>query len=84
MKATKGETQPPEDASRGSVRVGFISPEEATRAAQAIEPDNEGYLVIRIEGRTLVLEASGDRLSVLRTIDDALACLRALQDPETG
>jgi hypothetical protein len=66
-------------AATGLVRVPFLTAEEARRAAQALEPDNEGLLVSRIEGKDLVLEARGTAMGVLRTLDDALGCLRALQ-----
>jgi hypothetical protein len=61
------------------VRITCLTNAEALRHSQAIEPDNEGMLLSRIEGKDLVLEAKGAPLTVLRTLDDALACLRALE-----
>lgn len=66
--------------SKATLRLRFASPEEAQRLADALAPENDGFLETRVEGDTLVAEASADApLSLLRTLDDALACLAAAE-----
>jgi hypothetical protein len=71
-----------------TLRLAFGSPEAARRAQAALAPDDGGLLFTRAEGAVLVLEAaSGSPMGLLRTLDDALACLRALGgaiDPALG
>lgn len=63
---------------QGHIRVEFGSASQADAARAALEPDNGGHLRARIEGNALVLEAEATTpLGLLRTFDDALACLRA-------
>lgn len=48
--------------------------------AAALAPENGKYLATRVEGNVLVAEASAEgALSLLHTLDDALACLSAAQ-----
>lgn len=66
--------------SRATLRLEFDTPEEAARLAASLAPENEGYLTTRVEGNVLVAEAEGDApLSLLHTLDDALACLTAAE-----
>lgn len=66
--------------SRASMRLEFADAAEAQRMADALAPENGSYLTTRVEGRTLVLEADADApLSLLHTLDDALACLSAAE-----
>ncbi len=52
--------------------------EEATRLAQALAPDDDGFLDINVEGSQLVIvAASPTRMGLLRSLDDVLGCLRA-------
>lgn len=63
---------------RATLRLELDSPEEAARLAASLAPENAGWLDARVEGSALVLEASADApLSLLHTLDDALACLSA-------
>lgn len=65
-------------AATGEIRIPFDDAQVAARAAASLEPDNDGHLDARVDGATLVLQASGGgAMSLLRTFDDALACLRA-------
>lgn len=66
--------------SRATLTLAFASADEAARLAAALAPENEGWLDARVEGATLVLAAQADSpLSLLHTLDDALACLGAAQ-----
>ena len=63
----------------GRVAVAFADAAAARVALQALAPDNDGHLMASVAGATLTLSASSpDALGLLRTLDDALACLRAL------
>lgn len=62
-----------------TVRIGFPDPGAAQAAAAALAPDNDGYLETRVEGREMVLTVQAESLmGLLRTLDDALGCIRAL------
>jgi len=66
--------------SRATLRLAFESPAEAQRLAASLAPENEGFLQTRVEGASLVAEASAETpLALLHTLDDALACLGAAQ-----
>lgn len=48
--------------------------------AAALQPENGAWLRTRVEGPVLVAEAEAESpLSLLHTLDDALACLGAAQ-----
>lgn len=67
-------------AHRATLRLGFASSDDATRMAASIAPENAGFLRSRVEGAALVLDAEADApLTLLRTLDDALACLTAAE-----
>ncbi len=56
-----------------------LGADAAKTAAAALEPDNEGHLETRVEGDELVLTCESTKvMGVLRTVDDALGCIRAL------
>lgn len=64
------------------VRIRLGSVKEAEQIAAAIGPDNDGYLACRLDGASLILEAeAGSAMGLLRTIDDALGCVRATGTP---
>jgi hypothetical protein len=66
--------------SRATLRLAFADAEEAARLAAALEPENDAFLRARVEGATLVADVEADEpLALLRTLDDALACLGAAQ-----
>jgi hypothetical protein len=53
---------------------------EADRLRRSLAADDAGHVLLRIEGATLVVEAaSASALGALRTVDDALGCLRAAE-----
>ena len=63
---------------RGILRLQFPDRRAAEAARQAIEPDNLGHATCRVEGRTLVVEASAaSMMGLLRSLDDVMGCLRA-------
>lgn len=65
---------------RATLRLQFASPEEASRMAASLAPENAAYLRVRVEGSVLVAEAEADApLGLLHTLDDALACLAAAE-----
>ena len=67
---------------KGTLKITFPSPAEARTSQAALEPDNAGHLRSRVEGAVLVLEAEADSMmGLLRTLDDALGCLRATGMP---
>ncbi len=60
------------------VRIRLADAAEAQRVADAIEPDNEGYLACEVDGDTLILRAeAASAMGLLRTVDDAIGCVRA-------
>lgn len=68
----------PVDPNAASVRITFPDPESAEQARQSLEPDNEGHVEATVDGADLVLSAEADSImGLLRTLDDALGCLRA-------
>ncbi|MGB0652023.1 MAG: KEOPS complex subunit Pcc1 [Thermoplasmatota archaeon] len=78
---------PPPTKAFGALRLSFPSPDEAQAAAAALAPDNEGHAVCRVEGTTLHVEAEAASWpGLLRTLDDVMVCLRALEGagPETA
>jgi len=63
-----------------TLRLAFASEDEARRMADALAPENGRHLRVRVEGNVLVAEADADApLSLLHTLDDALACLSAAE-----
>jgi hypothetical protein len=61
-----------------TVVISLASREQALQMAAALAPDNDGFLTTRVEGTNLHLEAtSNDAMGLLRSLDDALGCLRA-------
>lgn len=66
------------DPKRATVRIAFPDAEAADTARQALEPDNDGHLDAVVDGTELVLTTESESImGLLRTIDDALGCLRA-------
>ena len=65
---------------RATLTLAFASEDEAARMAAALAPENERFLTVRVEGPALVAEAhAAAPMSLLHTLDDALACLGAAQ-----
>lgn len=63
-----------------TLRLEFATEAEARDMLSALAPENGAYLRTHVEGRVLVAEAHADApLSLLHTLDDALACLSAAQ-----
>ena len=59
----------------------YSSEAEAKAVADALEPDNEGFVKTSIEGGVLKAVASSDSVEGLRhTLDDFLACLRVAEE----
>lgn len=60
------------------VTVRLRDEDEARQVAASLGPDNEGYISCEQDGSTLTLRAkAGTAMGLLRTLDDALACIRA-------
>lgn len=60
------------------VRIHLGSDAEAQRVAEALRPDNHGYISCQRDGASLVLEAKAESaMGLLRSVDDALGCIRA-------
>jgi hypothetical protein len=61
----------------GRIEVEFDSPQEAQVAAHALGPDGGTG---RVDGTRLVVEAEASSpMGLLRSLDDVLVCLRAVQ-----
>jgi hypothetical protein len=59
----------------------YGSEEKARAVADALEPDNEGFVKTSIEDGVLKAVASSDSVESLRhTLDDFLACLRVAEE----
>jgi len=78
MSQETGRAGPSAPVAAAKVTLQFANAAEASAAAAALAPDNAGLLQMRVEGNELHLEAtSGSAMGLLRTLDDAMACLRA-------
>ena len=65
-----------EVACSARLMIELESAQEAERVAKALEPDNEGFVRTRLDGRTLTAEAEARSIpALLHTLDDYLACL---------
>jgi len=59
----------------------YRSEKEARAVADALEPDNEGFITTKVEGDVLNAMASADSVESLRhTLDDFLACVRVAEE----
>lgn len=77
-----GSKAPPPGTNAAVVRIAFVTAAQAKAAGAALEPDNGGHVTWRVEGTTLVLQASSETgLGLVRTLDDVLGCLRAIGLP---
>ncbi len=68
-------------------RVVIDYPDERTAgiAHRAIEQDNEGYVRARLDGNTLILEASAkSESSMLHTMNDVLSCAKVVEEMLVG
>jgi hypothetical protein len=62
----------------GRLAIAFPDGRAAGIAREALKPDDGIHLRSSVRGATLELEAEADSaMGLLRTFDDALACLRA-------
>lgn len=67
-----------------TLRLAFESAELAMRMRASLAPDDDGHLLLRVEGATLVVEARAEApLGLLRTLDETVAQLIAAQKAET-
>ena len=65
---------------RASLALHFDTAEQAARLAASLAPDDDGFVKVRVEGATIVAEATSDTpLGLLRTLDEVLATLTAAQ-----
>jgi len=67
-----------------SLRLRLPDAEAARIAAAALAPDDPGYARVFVQGPLLEVHGEGAPLAVLRTLDDVLACLRALGHERAG
>jgi hypothetical protein len=59
----------------------YGSAKEARSVAEALEPDNEGFVRTTIEGKVMKAVVTADSAEGLRhTLDDFLACLRVAEE----
>lgn len=63
---------------RATIRITFPDPDAADQARRSLEPDNDGIMETTVDGADLVLTAASDSImGLLRSLDDAMGCLRA-------
>jgi len=59
----------------------YKSVQEARAVAEALEPDNEGFVKTTVEGKNMKAVATAQTAESLRhTIDDFLACLKVAEE----
>ena len=67
------------------VRVVYADPTQATKAFGAVHPDDDEHCTTRLEGATVIAELRGpESRSLLRAVDDLLACLGVAEDVMNG
>ncbi len=60
---------------RCSLRLEFSSETDARKILDAVELDNQGYLVTKVDGSSILAEIEATSLnSLLHTLDDFLSC----------
>lgn len=65
------------------LRLHADSAEQALRLAASLAPDDDGYVAVRVEGATIVVEASAAApMGLLRSLDEVVAVLAAAQKAE--
>jgi len=58
-----------------SLRLEFSSGDEARKILDAVELDNQGYVVTEVEGSSILADIGATSLnSLLHTLDDFLSC----------
>ena len=63
------------------LRMDYDNEKTAKAVYGALEPDNEGYVEARIEGKTLFFKiVSEDAGSMRNTADDLLACVKIAEE----
>ncbi len=67
---------------KARVRIQLKDEAEAVRVRDALAPDNAGHMECEVDGRTLTVRAAASSaMGLLRTVDDALGCVRATGVP---
>jgi hypothetical protein len=65
---------------RAALRLRCRDSVEAERLRRSLAADDAGHAALRVEGAMLCIDAaSPSALGLLRTLDDALGCLRAAE-----
>ncbi|MCX6658023.1 MAG: KEOPS complex subunit Pcc1 [Euryarchaeota archaeon] len=60
---------------RCSLRLGFSSEDEARKILDAVELDNQGFVVTKVDGSSILADIGATSLnSLLHTLDDFLSC----------
>jgi hypothetical protein len=66
---------------RAVMSFDYGSAKEARSVAEALEPDNEGFVRTTIEGKVMRATAMADSAEGLRhTLEDFLACLKVAEE----
>jgi tRNA threonylcarbamoyladenosine modification (KEOPS) complex Pcc1 subunit len=59
----------------------YGSEEEAKAVAEALRPDNEGFVQAEVAGKSIEATVNSDTASSLRhTLDDFLACVKVAEE----
>lgn len=63
---------------RATLRLHLPDPPSAQQAMRCLAADNADFLAVHVDGTFLVLDVrAASPLGLLRTIEDAITCLRA-------
>jgi hypothetical protein len=66
---------------RAVLRIPFATVGDAQRAASALRVDDDAFVVTRVEGDVLLVEARAKNVrSLLRALDDAIATAAVSED----
>ncbi len=78
----RGSGRSGEPVAKARVRIQLKDEAEALRVRDALAPDNGGHIECEVDGASLTLRAeAGSAMGLLRSIDDALGCVRATGVP---
>ena len=66
---------------RAVLKFDYSSNKQAKAVADALEPDNEGFVKTTVEGKIMnAVVSAGTPESLRHTLDDFLACLKVAED----
>ena len=64
-----------------TLKIGYNNERDAETVFRALEPDNTGYVISRMEGSELIFTIASDNAGTLRNAaDDLLACVKIAEE----